>query len=98
MDAEKAKELELRLAAQEFITGKFLAELLVKDRAIRALIATHPQPAAVKAVFQILIEDAQSKLPDNGFAVGMPVEMAQKMRKDISSEAEKLMSAFGSTT
>lgn len=87
-------EFEQRLLAQEFITQQSLTENLARDAMIRALIATHPRPHEVKAAFQVLMSSADSQLPDNGFAAGLPLKMAQQMRKSLESSTEKWLKFF----
>lgn len=87
-------ELRQRLAAQEELVSNLVADSHMRDLVTRALIATHPHPAAARAAFLVLRSASAAALPDSGFDVGLPAEAIRQMRMHMEQEAAKWLEWF----
>ncbi|OWR25632.1 hypothetical protein CEE55_22380 [Stenotrophomonas pavanii] len=67
---------------------------ILQDLMIRALIATHPKPAEVKAAFQLLLSHHQANAADYGFASGSSAESIRELEAPILEKAQRWMTYF----
>lgn len=90
-------EISQRVSELEEL-GLFLtSDSAISDLMIRALIASHPNPQAVKAAFQVLLSAHETEMADHGFSTGRPAKAVGDLQETLKIRAARWMSFFPTT-
>lgn len=85
---------ERQIAALTEVIDGLITDTLAHKLLIRALIATHPEPAAAKAAFQVLLSASEAALPDAGIGLGIPAEVLLPARQRLAQVASSWLADF----